>query len=161
MDSSTLTELKRRFLLVMEDAEDDILLYRHAFKTLRMADEVFFARDGEEGIKYLCGSGAFSNRTKTPLPTTILLDLKMPRKNGFEILVWRQTNPIAKLIPTVVLSTSSRKEDVLSAYQLGANAYFTKPFDLRKLISLLTMIETFWEHAQLPNLAGLGVSNLA
>ncbi len=150
------TALKRHFLLVMEDEDDDILLYKHAFKTMRMGDEVFFARDGEEGIHYLSGAGPYGNRENNPLPTTILLDLKMPRKNGFEILIWRQTNPIAKVIPTVVLSTSSRKEDIFTAYQLGANAYFTKPFDLRKLISLLTMIETFWEHAQLPSLTATG-----
>lgn len=120
-----------------------------------MANEVYFARDGDEGLNYLQGDGIFADRARNPLPTAVLLDLKMPGKNGFEILVWRQTDPIAKMIPTVVISMSDRKDDVMRAYQLGANAYFSKPTDLRKLIALLTMIETFWEHAQLPTRLGI------
>ena len=152
METITDTQLKHRFLLVMENSQDDLLLYQHAFKVMQIGAEVFYARDGEEGISYLSGCGEFANRGNHPIPATILLDLKMPRKNGYEMLVWRQTDPVAKIIPTIVISTSSRMEDILTAYQLGANAYFTKPFDLRKLISLLTMIETFWEHAQLPRI---------
>lgn len=116
----------RRILLV-EDNEDDVFLMRRALKTARLPLEISVAHDGQEAIDYLSGLGDFADRTKYPLPSLVLLDLKMPRRHGFEVLSWIRAEPTLKDLTVVVLTSSPEERDRKKASELGAHAYRVKP----------------------------------
>src|SRR5262245_5025699 len=120
----------RTVFLYAEDTLDDVLLMRRGFRPDSHA-ELHVVRDGQEAIDYLSGTGAFSDRYRYPLPHVILLDIKMPRVDGFGVLKWlMDTAPaVLKRIPVIVLSNSSDQEDVNLAYDFGANCYLTKPLN--------------------------------
>src|SRR3989442_654748 len=107
--------------LLAEDREDDIILIRRAFHKAHLLNPVQVVRDGEETIAYLKGEGRYANRAEYPLPALLLLDLKMPRKDGFEVLRWIRQEPGLRSLRVVVLTSSDRLQDVNLAYQLGAN----------------------------------------
>ncbi|HTD85718.1 MAG TPA: response regulator [Candidatus Binatia bacterium] len=131
-------------ILLAEDNEDHVMLTRRAFKMAGLINPLFVVQDGEEAIAYLSGEGKFSNRTEYPLPTLLLLDLKMPHKNGFEVLEWLRTQPTLAALRVVVLTTSDRIHDVNRAYQLGANSFLTKPVDFRDFVQLSSAIKGYW-----------------
>jgi CheY-like chemotaxis protein len=131
-------------ILLAEDNEDHVLLTRRAFKMAGLLNPVFVVQDGEEAIAYLQGEGKFSNRSEYPLPTLLLLDLKMPRKNGFEVLEWLRGKPQLSALRVVVLTTSDQIHDVNRAYQLGANSFLTKPVDFRDFVQLSSAIKGYW-----------------
>ena len=131
-------------ILLAEDNEDHAILTRRAFKQAALINPVFVVQDGEEAIAYLKGEGKFSNRTEYPLPTLLLLDLKMPRKNGFEVLEWVRQQPSLAALRVVVLTTSDQIHDVNRAYQLGANSFLTKPVDFRDFVQLSSAIKGYW-----------------
>ena len=113
-------------ILVVEDREDDILLIRRAFDRASVTNPIQVVRDGEEAIAYLIGEGQYANRDEYPLPVLVLLDLKLPRKDGFEVLSWIRSQPGIRSLPVVVLTSSNQIRDVNRAYQLGANSFFVK-----------------------------------
>ena len=121
-----------------------MILTRRAFKLAGLINPLFVVQDGEEAIAYLKGEGKFSNRTEYPLPTLLLLDLKMPRKNGFDVLEWLRTQPSLAALRVVVLTTSDQIHDVNRAYQLGANSFLTKPVDFRDFVQLSSAIKGYW-----------------
>ena len=131
-------------ILLAEDNEDHVLLTRRAFKLAGLINPLVVVQDGEEAIAYLKGEGRFSNRTEYPLPTLMLLDLKMPRKNGFEVLEWLRTQPTLSALRVVVLTTSDQIHDVNRAYQLGANSFLTKPVDFRDFVQLSSAVKGYW-----------------
>ncbi|HKQ40777.1 MAG TPA: response regulator [Verrucomicrobiae bacterium] len=131
-------------ILLAEDNEDHVILTRRAFKLAGLINPLFVVQDGEEAIAYLKGEGKFSNRTEYPLPTLLLLDLKMPRKNGFDVLEWLRTQPSLAALRVVVLTTSDQIHDVNRAYQLGANSFLTKPVDFRDFVQLSSAIKGYW-----------------
>jgi CheY-like chemotaxis protein len=131
-------------ILLAEDIEDHIMLTRRAFKMAGLLNPVVVVRDGEEAIAYLTGEGKFANRFEYPLPTLLLLDLKMPRKNGFEVLEWLRGKTELSALRVVVLTTSDRIQDVNRAYQLGANSFLTKPVDFRDFVQLSAAIKGYW-----------------
>ena len=131
-------------ILLAEDNEDHIMLTRRAFKMAGLLNPVVVVRDGEEAIAYLTGEGKFANRFEYPLPTLLLLDLKMPRKNGFEVLEWLRGKTELSALRVVVLTTSDRIQDVNRAYQLGANSFLTKPVDFRDFVQLSAAIKGYW-----------------
>jgi CheY-like chemotaxis protein len=131
-------------ILLVEDREDDILLIQKAFQQGGIINPFFVVRDGEEAIAYLSGEGKFSNRAEYPLPDLILLDLKMPRIDGFEVLHWIRRQPGFSSIRIVVLTSSDAIPDVNRAYALGANSFMVKPLDFQNVVEMSRILKTYW-----------------
>src|SRR4051794_26679926 len=113
-------------ILLAEDREDDILLIRKAFARAYIHNPLQVVRDGEEALAYLQGQGRYGNRDEYPLPELLLLDLKMPRMNGFEVIKWIRQQPGLSALRIVVLTSSDSIRDVNTAYRLGANSFMVK-----------------------------------
>jgi len=138
-------------LLIVEDNEDDIFFMERIFKQMGARCDLRFVRDGVEAVEYLSGKGQFEDRVQNPLPTIILMDLKMPRMNGFEVLEWMQKQPEIKLIPTIVVTSSTMQEDVTRAYRSGANAVMNKPVDKDSLLQMLKTFHLYWtDYVEMP-----------
>ena len=131
-------------ILAADDREDDIELTRQALVRANVLNPLQVARDGEEAIQYLEGTGRFSNRAEYPLPDLMLLDLKMPKLNGFEVLQWVRSHPTLKGLRIVVLTTSEEDSDIDRSYQLGANAFLVKPCDFKRYCMLIEATLFFW-----------------
>lgn len=131
-------------ILIVEDREDDIHIMRKAFERASLANPIQIVRDGEEAIAYLTGDGKYSNRAEYPLPALVLLDLKLPRVDGFEVLSWIRRQPGIRGLPVVVLTSSKDLADVNRAYQLGANSFFVKELDFQGTVDLAKLLETYW-----------------
>ena len=131
-------------MLLVEDDPNDILLIQRAFAKACLVNPLKVVRDGEEALNYLAGSGDFGDRGRFPLPSLILLDLKLPRKSGLEILQWLRQQPALKHIPVIVLTSSKESSDVSRAYDLGANSYLVKPVGFEGLLELVKSIGMYW-----------------
>jgi CheY-like chemotaxis protein len=131
-------------ILVAEDNEDEILLVRLAFEKAKVANPLHFVRDGLETISYLAGTRQYSNRAEYPLPSLLLLDLKMPRVDGFEVLEWVRQQPTLARLRTVVLTGSTDVRDVNRAYELGASSYLIKPVDFNDFVALSVAVHGYW-----------------
>jgi CheY-like chemotaxis protein len=131
-------------ILIAEDNQDHVILMRRAFAQARFLNPVKVVNDGLEAIAYLKGEGRFADRTQYPLPALLLLDLKMPNKNGFEVMEWIRTQPALAHLRIVVLTTSDRVFDMQHAYELGASSFLTKPLDMRDFIQLAPAIKGCW-----------------
>ena len=131
-------------VLYVEDNADDVLLLRHAFKRADILDPVQFAQDGQEAIDYLAGAEKFSDRQKYPMPRLVLLDLKLPKKTGIEVLQWIREQPALRKLPVIILSASAQKSDVGRCYELGANAFLVKPSSIDTLGDMCRAIQHFW-----------------
>src|ERR1043166_4419196 len=112
-------------ILLVEDREEDVILLRRAFTKANFLNPIQVVSDGDEAIAYLQGAGKYADRSEYPLPKLVLLDLKMPRKDGFEVLQWIRQQPGLSAIRVVVLTASDTVRDVNRAYQLGANSFLT------------------------------------
>lgn len=123
-------------VLLVDDSANDSLLMRTVFERAGFVQPLRFAGDGDEAIAYLRGDGQFQDRRLYPLPTTVLMDLNMPGKNGFEILDWIRHQPHLQRLRVYILSASSRPEDIQRSYDLGANSYLVKPGNLDGLLHL-------------------------
>jgi CheY-like chemotaxis protein len=134
-------------VLIAEDNPDDALLLRRALEKAGIRARLKIVADGEEMLLYLGGRGAFANRSTSPMPSLIILDLKMPRKSGLEVLEWISQNQDLAVVPTIVLSASNLEEDVRAAYNLGANTYFVKPTTFDELVETMRMVEAYWRKA--------------
>lgn len=132
-------------ILIVEDDPNDMLLIQRALRNAHVVNSIQTVDDGEKAIAYLAGEGAYADREKYPLPALVLLDLKMPRKSGHEVLEWvgRQQSSL-KRIPVVVLTSSNEKKDVHRAYDLGANSYLVKPVALDQLIEMVRTLGLYW-----------------
>ena len=131
-------------ILLAEDDENDVLLLKRAFEKAEIQNPLFVSRDGQEAIDYLAGAGNFSNRTEYPFPALVLLDLKMPKRSGFEVLEWLRSQPVLHCLPVVVFSTSPHQHDIERAYRLGANAFVVKPSSNEARSQLSHYIKGFW-----------------
>jgi CheY-like chemotaxis protein len=131
-------------ILLAEDDEDDILLVRRAFRDLGILNPLHVVRDGDEAIAYLKGVGEYSNRAEYPLPSLLLLDLKMPRTDGFDVLQWIRSEPNLRPLRVIVLTSSGQMQDVNEAYHLGANSFLVKPQDFSNFITLLNSLQSYW-----------------
>jgi CheY-like chemotaxis protein len=131
-------------LLLIEDDPNDILLIQRAFAKACLVNPLKIVRDGEEAVNYLAGNGAFADRTRFPLPSLVLLDLKLPRKSGLEVLQWLRQQPVLKQTPVIVLTSSKESYDVNRAYELGANSYLVKPVGFEGLLELVKSIGMYW-----------------
>lgn len=132
-------------VLLVEDDSADSQLIRRAFEKANFSSTLMRVKDGDEAVAYLDGTGAYDDRQKHPLPSLVLLDIKLPRRSGFEVLTWirRDPRPLRRM-PVVMLTSSQHSVDINRAYELGANAYTVKPETNAKLVELLASLRGFW-----------------
>jgi CheY-like chemotaxis protein len=131
-------------ILLVEDEENDAELVKLAFKKNKILNPVQWVKDGLEAVAYLNGRGAYAERSLYPFPEILLLDLKMPRMTGLELLAWTRANPDFKVIPTIVMTSSQHDIDIEKAYGLGANTYMIKPSSFDELAKMLKVIHEYW-----------------
>ena len=131
-------------LLIAEDDENDVFFLQHAFAKANIPNPLHIVRDGQEAIDYLSGANAFSDRGKYPLPYLILLDLKMPRKTGMDVLEWLSKQPELRCLPVIVFTSSAQRTDIERAYELGANGFVVKPSSTEKRAELVKALALFW-----------------
>ena len=131
-------------VLLAEDREDDIFLIKQAFSRAGITNPLQVVQSGEETIAYLAGEGKYSNRAEYPLPALLLLDLKMPVTDGFEVLRWIRQHESLSGLRVLVLTVSNRISDVNLAYELGANSFLVKPTDFEQTVHLSTLIKDYW-----------------
>jgi two-component system response regulator len=132
-----------RPILHVEDDANDVFLLQHALKNAGVAQPIQVAGDGQEAIDYLGGAGQFADRQKFPLPCLVLLDLKLPRVMGLEVLRWIGQHRAPALV-VIVLTASGQDSDIAAAYRLGANAYLIKPTDARQFEGMVKALKDFW-----------------
>lgn len=142
-------------LLLVEDDPNDVMLFRRAKDKAKLANPLQVVSDGEMAIAYLRGEGHYADRAAYPFPTLMLLDLKLPRKSGLEVLEWlRQAQGIHRL-PVVVMTSSKESADVGKVYDLGANSYLVKPVAFDTLLAMVRALGMYWlilnENPELPN----------
>ncbi len=133
-----------KHILLVEDNPDDVKLTLRALKNNRVANVVQVVRDGVEAIDYLLGSGAFAGRDTSIMPQVILLDLKMPRMDGLEVLRRIRADERTRLLPIVILTTSNEERDRIESYQLGANSYIRKPVDFKQFSEAVKQLGLYW-----------------
>ena len=133
-----------RVILLAEDSSDDTMLIQAAFKRAGFDNPFVLVANGEEAIAYLKGEGQYTNRSEFPIPSLLLLDLKMPRMDGFEVLKWIREHPEWRCLPVIVLTTSYQGSDINRAYDLGANSFLTKPPDFQEYVSAVKQVGQFW-----------------
>ena len=131
-------------ILVAEDDLTDAYFFQRAFKRAGIPVMLHLVRDGQEVIDYLQGEGQFADRTAHPLPQLVLLDLKMPRLDGFEVLEWVRKQPAFNGLQIVIFSSSGEPRDMNRAYGLGANWYLVKPHSMAELTELVGRFKKFW-----------------
>lgn len=131
-------------VLLAEDDPDDVLLTKIAFDKARLANPLQVVRDGEEAIAYLKGEGKFADRHHYPLPILLLLDLKMPRVSGFQVLSWLRKQPNLRQLPVAVMTSSDHDPDAARAFELGADSYLIKPPNAETLLALVQRLHAYW-----------------
>lgn len=131
-------------ILLVEDNPDDVALTLRAFKKNHILNPIVVARDGVEALDYLFGTGAFQGRDTSMLPAIVLLDLKLPRLDGKEVLRRLRSDPRTRLLRVVVLTSSKEEHDVMQSYQLGANSYIRKPVDFDSFMSVVGQLGLYW-----------------
>jgi CheY-like chemotaxis protein len=130
-------------ILLVEDDPKDVELTLTALEEYNLANEVVVVRDGEEALNYLYCRGSFSTRTREN-PAVLLLDLKLPKVNGLEVLQQIKADPALKVVPVVVLTSSREERDMVASYQLGVNAYVVKPVDFHEFVNAIKQLGIFW-----------------
>ncbi len=136
--------LKNQYILLVEDDPNDVLLIQRAFQKAGLREQLQVVRDGREAIAYLSGEAEYADREQYPLPFLLLLDLKMPGTDGFEVLRWVRAEPRLKRLLVVVLTSSNLQADVDRAYELGANSYLVKPVEFEQMVNMIQRFEAYW-----------------
>jgi CheY-like chemotaxis protein len=131
-------------ILLVEDRQDDVILIERAFNNAGIRNPFFVVRDGEEGMAYLHGTGKYANRDEFPLPDIMLLDLKMPKMGGFEVLHEVRKNKNFAALRIIVLTSSEEIYDVNRAYDLGANSFLVKPLEFENFTAMMRTLSAFW-----------------
>lgn len=140
-----------RTILYVEDEENDVFLMRLAWKKAGLINPLQVVTDGEQALAYLAGDGKFANRNEHPVPCMVLLDLKLPKVSGFEVLKWIRRQPRIHTLLVVVLSSSNQTLDIHTAYTHGANAFVVKPPNADGLVEMAASLKNFWlTRAQMP-----------
>jgi len=134
-------------VLIADDDQNDVFFLRRAFQKSGLGHHLFEVQDGQQAVDYLSGAPPFQDRNKYPLPSLLLLDLKMPRMTGFEVLSWLQNQSSLKQMPVVVLSGSNQARDVEQARSLGAAEYQVKPADFDALMKFVREVDARWLQA--------------
>ena len=136
--------MNSKIILLAEDNPDDVQLTLRALKKSKIMNEVVIAQDGVEALDYLFGTGKNAGRDTRVLPQVVLLDLKMPRMDGLEVLQRVRSDERTRLLPVVVLTTSSEDKDRVESYKLGANSYIRKPVDFEQFVNAVQQLGLYW-----------------
>lgn len=131
-------------ILIVEDNPDDAELAIRALRKSRLANHVIHLIDGAEALDFLFGSGQYAGRNINNVPKVILLDLKMPKVNGLEVLQRIKSDPLTKMIPVVILTSSAEDPDVKRSYELGANSYIVKPVEFNNFAKMISDLGMYW-----------------
>ncbi|MGZ3686862.1 MAG: response regulator [Bdellovibrionota bacterium] len=131
-------------ILLIEDNADDELLTMRALKKGRISNKIDVARDGAEALEYLFATGKFSDRRKSDLPQLVLLDLKLPKVDGIEVLKQIRANERTQYLPVVILTSSNEEKDVAAAYASGVNSYVVKPVDSTQFTEAVQQLGLYW-----------------
>jgi CheY-like chemotaxis protein len=131
-------------ILLVEDNPDDAQLITRAFERVGVENPVRRLRDGEEAMAYLAGIGSYADRVKNPIPAVILLDLNLPKFNGYQLMLWLRTQPEIKRIPVIVLTESNDTVSINRAYDAGANSYLVKPGDPADISRVVELVQSYW-----------------
>lgn len=135
---------ENRIILLVEDNPDDEALTLRAFRKSNVANRVVVARDGVEALDYLFGTGSHAERDPHDVPQLVLLDLKLPRIDGLEVLRRIRSDERTRLLPVVILTSSREQQDLLDGYGLGANSYVQKPVDFAKFLQAVEQLKLYW-----------------
>ena len=130
--------------LVAEDDQDTQLLIKRAFKQADLTPPIYFTNDGQQTIHYLSGDGDYSDRSRYPMPALLLLDLKMPCRDGFDVLRWIRSQPHLRRLVVVMFSGSSLEKDVAQAFDLGVNSFVMKPVSFSELFQVILSLHHYW-----------------
>ena len=133
-----------KMILLVEDNRDDEALTLRALKKNRITNEVVVVRDGAEALEYLFGTGRYEGRDTTVMPDLILLDLKLPKVDGLEVLRRLRADQGTRSLPVVILTSSTEEQDVLKGYGLGANSYIRKPVDFDEFMEAARQLGVYW-----------------
>lgn len=136
--------MNTRPILLVEDNPDDEMLALRAFAKLNIGNKVIVARDGVEALDFLLARGEHAGRTAAELPALVLLDLKLPRIDGLEVLRTLRENPQTHLLPVVILTSSREEQDIVQGYNLGANSYVRKPVDYNEFVGAVGKLGVYW-----------------
>ena len=136
--------MNTKVILLAEDNPDDVQLTLRALRKSKIVNEVIVVRDGVEALDYLFGTGNYAGRDTKILPQVLLLDLKMPRMDGLEVLKRIRNDERTKVLPVVVLTTSSEDKDRVESYKLGANSYIRKPVDFNQFVNAVQQLGLYW-----------------
>lgn len=136
--------MNNRPILLVDDNPDDQQLALRAFRKSNLSNAVVIANDGVEALDYLFGTGQYEGDDPPELPSVILLDLKMPRKNGLDVLGEIRANERTRLLPVVIVTSSKEEQDRIDGYSLGANSYVRKPIDFNEFIAAVSQISRYW-----------------
>ena len=136
--------MRNGIILLVEDSPDDEALTLRAMKRNNILNDVVVARDGAEALDYLFRIGPYASRPEEPLPEVILLDLNLPKMSGLEVLQAIRANPLTKLTPVIILTTSNEDRDRLGSYELGANSYIQKPVDFNRFSEVIRQLGIYW-----------------
>jgi Response regulators consisting of a CheY-like receiver domain and a winged-helix DNA-binding domain len=135
-------------VLIAEDDPNDVFLLKRAFQKAGVSNPIIVARNGQEAIDYLNGSGSFVDRSLHPLPRLMFLDLKMPLVDGFDVLAWLGKRTLETKIPVVVLTSSNQERDIKQAQEMGADDYRVKPQQFEELLEIVKAIHSRWLNAE-------------
>jgi two-component system, response regulator len=135
---------EKKLILLVEDNPDDEELTKRALRQAKVANELVVAHDGVEALDFLFGTGEHAGRDLSRMPALILLDLKLPKLNGLDVLQRLRADERTKLIPTVILTSSSQDEDMLKSYQHGANSYVRKPVEFGAFVTAVSQLGVYW-----------------
>lgn len=138
------TTPNRGVVLLVEDDENDAFFFQRAFKKAGFSNDVQVVRDGIEAVAYLSGEGEFADRRRHPLPDLVLLDLKLPRRPGLDVLRWIRSEVAHREQIVVVLTSSTSEADLAEAYHAGANSYLLKPVASEQMLNLVQLIGNYW-----------------
>lgn len=141
-------------ILIGEDDENDAIILERALRKVGFTNPFRFCQDGVELLSYLQGEGRYANRNEFPFPRILILDLKMPKMGGIEILKWLYHHQECNLIPKIVFSASSHASDIQEAYKWGANSYLVKPGGYEALTRMLKIFFDYWSICEKPQLSG-------
>lgn len=131
-------------ILLVEDNPDDIVITKRALKEANLINQLFIVRDGQEAIDYLQRKGAYQSLESSPTPGLVLLDINLPKVNGVEVLKVIKADERLRQIPTVMLTTSKREEDVVRSYQFGCNSFIQKPVEFEKFVEVVKSLSLYW-----------------
>ncbi|HKN11904.1 MAG TPA: response regulator [Candidatus Binatus sp.] len=136
--------MRDRIILLVEDNADDEALTLRALKKNNITNKIVVARDGVEALDYLFGTGQYADRDTTVQPELVLLDLMLPKVDGFEVLKRLRTDQRTKLLSVVILTSSKEQQDIVNGYGLGANSYVRKPVDFQHFVDAVSQLGLYW-----------------